>query len=78
MLFLFWLVVMFLLSSIDEIDVRVWLLANDVWEAEAEDDKTGFLSVGEDSFYQLFLYKQPMPFPMVQNSNKNRKYDERG
>ena len=76
MLFLFWLVVMCLLSSIDEIDVRVWLLADDVWEAE--DDKTGFLSVGEDSFYQLFLYKQPMPFPMVQNSNKNWKYDEWG
>ena len=37
---------MSLLSSWDEIDVRVKLLADDVWEAE--DDETGFLSVGVD------------------------------
>ena len=33
--------------------VHVELLADDV--LEAEDDKTGFLSVGVDSFCQLFL-----------------------
>ena len=52
-LLLFWFVVMSLLSSWDEIDVRVELLAYDVWEDE--DDKTGFLSVGVDSYDQLFL-----------------------
>ena len=50
MLFLLWLVVMFLLSSLDEINICVGLLSDDVWEAE--DDKTGFLSVGVDSFDQ--------------------------
>ena len=44
---------MSLLSSWDEIDVCVELLADDV--QEAEDDKTGFLSVGVDSFDQLLL-----------------------
>ena len=34
-------------------DVRVKLLADDVWSSE--DDKTGFLSVEVDSFDQLFL-----------------------
>ena len=34
-------------------DVRVKLLADDVWAAE--DDKTGFLSVGVDIFDQLYL-----------------------
>ena len=38
MLFLFWLIVLCLLSSLDKIDVRLELLADDVWEAE--DDKT--------------------------------------
>ena len=51
--FLFWLVVISLLSIIDEIDVRVKLLADNVWESE--DDKTGFLSVGVDRFDILFL-----------------------
>ena len=50
-LFLFWLLVMSLLSSWEEIDVRVGLLADDV--QEAEDDKTGFLSVGMDTFDRL-------------------------
>ena len=44
---------MYSLSSRDEIDVRAELLADDV--REAEDDKTGFLSVGVDSFDRLFL-----------------------
>ena len=52
---------MFLLSSLDEIDVRVELLAADVWEAE--DYKTGFFSVGVDSFDQLFLKNNRLPCP---------------
>ena len=51
-LFLFWLVKMSLLSNWDDMDVCVELLANDVWAAE--DDKTGFLSVGVDIFDQLY------------------------
>ena len=65
-----------LLSSLDEIDVRVKLLIDYV--LEAEDDQTGFLIVGVDSFDWLFLWKQPMSFPIVQNSNKNQKYDRWG
>ena len=41
---------MCLLSSLDEIYIRVELLADDV--CDAEDYKTGFLSVGVDSFNQ--------------------------
>ena len=52
-LFLFWLLLMSLLSSWYEIDVHVELLADYVWESE--DDKTGFLSVGVDIFDWLFL-----------------------
>ena len=51
-LFLFWFVVMYLLSSWDEMDVCVKLLADDVWATE--DDKTDFLSDGVDSFDQFF------------------------
>ena len=52
-LFLFWFVVISLFSSWDEMDVPVKLLAYAVWAAE--DDKTGFLSVGVDFFGQLYL-----------------------
>ena len=52
MLFLFWFLVMYSLSSWDEMDVHVELLADDVWSAE--DDNTGFLSVEVDIFDQLF------------------------
>ena len=52
-MFLFWFLVMSLLSSLDEKDVRVKLLADDLWEAE--DDKRDFLSVGVDTFDRLFL-----------------------
>ena len=45
-------------------DVRAKLLADDVWAAE--DDKTGFLSVGVDSFDQLYLRKKPISLPMMQ------------
>ena len=36
-------------------DVPVKLIAEDVWVAE--DDKTGFLSVGVDSFESIFFVK---------------------
>ena len=52
-LFLFWFVVMSLLSSWDEMDVPVELLADDVWAAE--DDKTGLFNVGMDCFGQLYF-----------------------
>ena len=44
---------MYLLSSQEKMDIRFELLADDV--REAEDNKTGFLSVGVDSFDHLFL-----------------------
>ena len=52
-LFLFWFVIMSLLSRWDDIDVGIELLSDDVWAAE--DDKTGFLSVGVDIFDRLYL-----------------------
>ena len=52
-LFLFWFVVMSLLSRLDEMDVPVKLLADDAWAAE--DDKKGFLNVGVDCFHQLYF-----------------------
>ena len=61
MLFLFWLVVMCLLSSLYKINICVESLAYYVWEAD--DDKLGFLSVVVNSFDRLFLYKRPMSFP---------------
>ena len=70
MLFLLWLVVMCVLSSIDGIYVRFEVLVDDA--GEAEDDKKGFLIGEVDSFDWLFLEKQPMSLPMVQNSNKNK------
>ena len=45
-LFLYWFVVIFLLSIWDEIDVPVELFSDDA--LAAEDDKTGFLNVGVD------------------------------
>ena len=53
MLFLFWLVVICLLSSLYEIYVCVELIADDV--EEAEDYKTGFFSVEVDNLNQLFF-----------------------
>ena len=50
------------------------LIADDVWEAE--DDKTCFLSVGVDSFDRLCLWKRPISLFMVQNSNRNLKYNK--
>ena len=42
-------------------DVRVELLADDLWAAEY--DKTGFLIVGLDFFYQLYLKNDQFPCP---------------
>ena len=67
---------MCLLSSLDNIFVRVELHADD--ECEAEDDKTGFFGVGVDNFDRLFLLKRLMSLPMVKNGNKNLKYDKLG
>ena len=52
-LFLFSFVVVSLLSRWDDMDGSIELLADDVWAAE--DDKTGFLSVGVDIFDQLYF-----------------------
>ena len=52
-LFLFWFLVMSLLSSWNDMDVPVELLTGDAWAAE--DDKAGFLNVGMDCFGRLHL-----------------------
>ena len=52
-MFFLWFVVISLLSRWDDMDVGIELLADDVWAAE--DDKTGFLSVGVDIFDRLYL-----------------------
>ena len=57
---------MSLLSSWDDMDIPVELLAYDVWAAE--DDKTGFLSVGVDIFDWLYLKERTISLPMVQIS----------
>ena len=65
---------MYLLSSWDEMNVPVELLADDGWESEY--DKTGFLSVRVDIFYQIYLKEQPISFHMVQITNIKLKYDK--
>ena len=62
-LFLFRFVVLSLLSSWDDMDVCVELLAYYVWAAE--DNKRGFLSVGGNSFDRIYLKKRPISLPMV-------------
>ena len=76
LLFLFWFVVMSLLSCWYDMDVRVELLAYDVWSAE--EDKRGFLIVGVDNFDQLYLKERPISLPMVQIITIKRKYDKWG
>ena len=76
MLFLFWFVVLSLLSNWDGMDVSVELLADDV--SAAEDDKTCVLSVGIDIFYQLYLWYWPISLPMVQIGTIKQKYNKRG
>ena len=60
---------MSLLSSWDEIYVRVELLSDDIWEAE--DNKTVFLSIGFDIFNQLFLKNDQFPCPWCKLLLKN-------
>ena len=74
MLFLFWLVVMSLLSRWDDMDVCIELLADYVWAAE--EDKTGFLSVGVDIFDRLYFKERPISLPMVTMSTIKWKYDK--
>ena len=67
---------MFKLSSWDERDVFVELIADDV--CAAEEDKTGFLSFGVDIFDQLYLKERTISLPMVQISTKWQKYEKWG
>ena len=75
-LFLFWFVVLSLLSSLDEMDVCVKLIAYNVWAAE--DDKTDSLSVRVDSFDQLYLKEWPIFLPMVPMSTIKQKDEKWG
>ena len=65
---------MYLLSSWDEMDVCVQLPAYDVWSDEY--NKTDFLSVGVDSFDQLYLKERLISLPMVPMSTIKQKYDK--
>ena len=65
-----------LLSSWDEIDVHVELLADNVWAAE--DYKTVSLSIEVDSFDRLYLKERPISLPMVPISTIKRKYENWG
>ena len=53
--------------------VCVKLLADDVWAAEEE--KTGFLSVGVNIFDPLYFKEQPISLPMATMCNIKWKYD---
>ena len=75
-LFLFWFAVLSLLSSLDEMDVCVELLADDVWASE--DDKTGFFSFEVHIFDPLYLKERPISLPMVPMSTINLKYEKWG
>ena len=65
-----------LLSSWNDMDVRVELLADDVWSVE--DYKTIFLSVGVDSLDQSYLKEQPISLPIVKISTIKRKDEKWG
>ena len=54
--------------------VCVKLLADDL--CAAEEDKTGFLSVGVDIFDQLYLKERPISLPMVTMSTIKRINDK--
>ena len=56
-----------------DIIVRVELVVYDVWFAE--DDNTGFLSVGVDMFAWLYLKEQKISLPMVPMSTIKQIYD---
>ena len=72
MLFLIRFLVIYLLSSWDDMDVRVELLADDVWSAEY--DKTGSLFVENDSFESITFERTtdfPCPWCKVVTKNEN-------
>ena len=52
------------------------LLVDYVWSSE--DNKTGFLSVGVDIFYWLYLKEREISLPMVQISTIDLKYEKLG
>ena len=70
----FWIVVLSSFSSWDDIIVRVKLVVYDVWLAE--DDNTGFLSVGVDIFDRFYLKERPISLPMVPMSTIKQIYDK--
>ena len=72
--FLFWITVLYSLSSWYETKVCAKLLADYVWSAE--EYKTGFLSVGVDIFDQLYLKIRPISLPIVTMSTIKRIYDK--
>ena len=57
-------------------DVRVELLADDVWSAE--DDKPVFLNVGVDCFGWLYLKERLIFLPIVKISTIKQKYEKWG
>ena len=59
----FWIAVLSLCSILYDIIVRVEVIVYDVWCAE--DDNTGFLSVGVNIFDRLYLKERPISLPMV-------------
>ena len=70
----FWISVLSSFSNWDDIIVRVKLLVYDVWFAE--DDKTGFLSVGVDIFDRLYLKELPISLPVVPMIRIKQIYDK--
>ena len=64
---------MYLLSSLDNIDVRFELISDDVWEAEDDKQISWVLEwiISIDCFW-----KRPNSSPMVKNGSKNQKYDK--
>ena len=70
----FWITVLYSFSSWDDIIVHAELVIYDAWFAE--DDNTGFLSVGADIFYWLYLKWRPISFPMVPMITIKRIYDK--
>ena len=75
-LFFFLLVKIYVLSSWDEINVCVKLLADYLWAAE--DDKKVFLIVVVDTIDPLYLKERPISLSVVPMSTIKRKYDKLG
>ena len=69
--FLFWFVVISLLSSWYKMDVPVKLLTDDVWAAE--DNNTGFLSVEVDSLESGIFENDCFPYPLCRLVLNNEK-----